>query len=97
MITRRKLMPDTCTVNAITHPGEFADGPLAFAAMKSGYFVRFPFIVLSEVIAKKSSEDRQQVLRTCTSLLRQGDCILPHHEILTLMIRSGSRRGFRSG
>ncbi|HXQ27223.1 MAG TPA: hypothetical protein VN822_12505 [Candidatus Acidoferrales bacterium] len=87
MTTLRIAMPDTCSVNAMTHPAEFPDGPLALAAMKSGYFVRLPFTVLSEVIAKQSSHDRQHVMRACASLLRTGDCILPHHEILRLMVQ----------
>ena len=80
-------MPDTCAVNAMMHPVEFPDGRVAFAAMKFGCFVRLPFPVLSEVIAKKSSDDRQHVIQACRSLLRNGDCILPHHEILRLMVQ----------
>jgi len=87
MTNLRIAMPDTCAVNAMTHPVQFPDGRLAFAAMKFGCFVRFPFTVLSEVIAKESSDDRQHVIRACRSLLRSGDCILPHHEILRLMVQ----------
>jgi hypothetical protein len=87
MSRSRIVMPDTCTLNAMTHPADFPDGPLAFAAMKSGYFVRLPFTVLSEVIAKESSTDRHHVMRACASLLGAGDCILPHHEILSALVR----------
>jgi hypothetical protein len=87
MTKLRIAMPDTRAVNAMTHPTEFPDAPAAFAAMKVGFFVRFPFTVLSEVIAKESGADRRHVMRACDSLLRNGDCILPHHEILTVMVR----------
>jgi hypothetical protein len=87
MTNIRIVIPDTCAVNAMLHPAQFPDGPLALAAIQSGYFVRLPFTVLSEVIAKESSDDRRHVIRACGSLLRSGDCILPHHEILRLMIQ----------
>jgi len=87
MVRNRIVTPDTCAVNAMTHPVQFPDGPLALAALRAAYFVRLPFAVLSEVIAKESNGDRQYVIRECGSLLRSGDCILPHHEILRLIVQ----------
>src|SRR5437879_3080969 len=77
-------MPDTSAVNALADdPGSEA----FIAGLKSGYFVRFPFTVVSEIIANSSGERRRQLLRLCKRLLSSaGDCIEPHHEILRIMV-----------
>ena len=64
-----------------------ADGPALIAGLKSGYFVRFPFTVVSEIIATSCGVRRKELLQVCRTLLRSaGDCIEPHHEIIRIMV-----------
>jgi hypothetical protein len=83
MDNRLIWMPDTSAVN------ELADDPesdVIMAGLRSGYFVRFPFTVVSEIIANTSGERRRKLLGLCRKLLSEGDCIEPHHEILRIMV-----------
>ncbi|MGB2633976.1 MAG: hypothetical protein WAM58_08575 [Candidatus Acidiferrum sp.] len=84
MGTRPIWIPDTSAVNALA---DDPDSESFIAGLRSGYFVRFPFTVVSEVIANSSGERRRQLLRLCRRLLSSaGNCIEPHHEILRVMV-----------
>jgi len=84
MDNRPIWMPDTSVLNALA---DDADGPALIAGLKSGYFVRFPFTIISEIIATTCGTRRKQLLRVCRTLLTSaGDCIEPHHEILRVMV-----------
>jgi hypothetical protein len=78
------LIFDTSAVNRLADDSE---SEALVAGLKSGYFVRFPFTVVSEIIATTSGERRKQLLRVArTLLLSAGDCIEPHHEMLRIMV-----------
>lgn len=84
MDNRPIWMPDTSVVNALA---DDADSPALVAGLESGYFVRFPFTIISEIIATTCGTRRKQLLRVCRTFLRSaGDCIEPHHEILRTMV-----------
>jgi hypothetical protein len=84
MDNRPIWMPDTSAINALA---DDADGPALIAGLKSDYFVRFPFTIISEIIATTCGVRRRQLLRVCRTLLvSAGDCIEPHHEILRVMV-----------
>jgi hypothetical protein len=84
-------MPDTSTVNSLTDDSE---GEYLISGLSSAYFVRFPFTVVSEIIATTSGVRRKQLLRVCRRLLRAaGDCIEPHHEIIRAMVAEFERSG----
>lgn len=77
-------MPDTSAINALA---DDSDSEALIAGLGVGYFVRFPFEAVSEIIATTSGTRRKQLLRVCRRLLRSaGDCIEPHHEILKTMV-----------
>jgi hypothetical protein len=82
--SRPILMLDASGVNSL------ADDPHSeamIAGLKSGYFVRFPFTIVSEIIASSSGERRKQLLRVCRRLLASaGDCIEPYDEIFKIMV-----------
>jgi hypothetical protein len=77
-------MPDTSAINALA---DDSDSEALIAGLSVGYFVRFPFEAVSEVIATTCGARRKELLRVCRRLLRSaGDCIEPHHEILKTMV-----------
>jgi len=77
-------MLDTSVVNALA---DDLDSEAMIAGLQTGYFVRFPFTVVSEAIATTSGTRRADLLRVCRKLLRSaGDCIEPHHEIMKIMV-----------
>jgi hypothetical protein len=81
---RKILSFDTSGINRLAD--DFYSDALV-AGLKSGYFVRFPFTTVSEVIANSSGARRAQLLRVCRALLAvAGDCIEPHQEILKIMV-----------
>jgi hypothetical protein len=76
-------MPDTSAVNRLAEPGSDA----LICGLRAAYFVRFPFTVVSEVIATTNGERRKTLLRVCKRLLAvSGDCIEPSHEIIRIMV-----------
>jgi hypothetical protein len=78
------LMLDTSSINGLT---DDPDSGALIAGLRSGYFVRFPFTSISEIIATTSGDRRQQLLQVCRRLLASaGDCIEPHHEIIRIMV-----------
>ena len=81
---RKILSPDTSAINRI------ADDPYSealIAGLKSGYFMRFPFTTVSEIIATSEGARRAQLLKVARRLLAvAGDCIEPHHEIIKIMV-----------
>ncbi len=78
------LIPDTSVINRLA---DDADPEALIAGLTSGYFIRFPFTAVSEVIATTSGDRRRQLLRVCRRLLSAaGDCLEPHHEILRIMV-----------
>ena len=80
---RKIISLDTSAINRL------ADDPHSealIAGLIVGYFVRFPFTAVSEIIATSKGERRGQLLRVCRRLLGSGDCIEPHHEIMRLMV-----------
>ena len=84
LYNRQILIFDTSVVNALADDGD--SGPL-IAGLESGYFIRFPFTVVGEVIANSSGERREQLLRVCRRLLLSaGDCVEPQHEIIKIMV-----------
>jgi hypothetical protein len=84
MSRRSILMLDTSAVNALA---DDRDTEAMLAGLQVGYFVRFPFTTVSEVIATTSGVRRAALLRVCRKLLRSaGDCIEPHHEIIKIMV-----------
>lgn len=84
MDTRPIWMPDTSTVNALA---DDRDREALIAGLRSGYFVRFPFTTVSEVVATTSGARRKHLLRVCRRLLLSaGDCIEPHGEIIKAMV-----------
>jgi len=77
-------MPDTSTVNALA---DDPDGEALIAGLRSGYFVRFPFTTVSEIVATTLGARRKHLLRVCRRLLLSaGDCVEPHHEIIKVMV-----------
>src|ERR1700687_240133 len=84
MDNRPICMPETSTVNALADDHEVE---ALIAGLRSGYFIRFPFTTVSEIIANESGQRRRHLLRICQRLLSmEGDCIEPHHEILRIMV-----------
>jgi hypothetical protein len=86
VLTSRRsiLMLDTSTVNAVA---DDRDTAAMIAGLQVGYFVRFPFTAVSEIIATRSGTRRGDLLRVCRKLLRAaGDCVEPHHEIIKIMV-----------
>lgn len=78
------LIPDTSAINRLA---DDPDSEALICGLKAGYFVRFPFTAVSEIIATTSGSRRKQLLRVCRRLLVvAGDCIEPHHEILRIMV-----------
>jgi hypothetical protein len=77
------LIPDTSAINRLA---DDPDSEALIAGLKSGYFIRFPFTVVSEIIANSSPNRRKELLRVCRRLLAAaGDCLEPHHEVLKIM------------
>jgi hypothetical protein len=84
MVEGRKIISfDTSAINRVA---DEPDSDALIAGLTAGYFVRFPFTAVSEIIATSSGERRKQLLRVCRRLLAVGDCIEPHHEILKIMV-----------
>lgn len=91
MENRPIWMPDTSTVNSLA---DDPHGDSLIAGLRSGYFVRFPFTVVAEIVANTSGMRRKQLLRVCRRLLRAGgDCIEPDHEIIRAMVTEFERSG----
>jgi len=81
---RSILSFDTSAVNQLA---DDSDSEALVAGLGSGYFIRFPFTTVSEIVANSSSQRRKELLRVCRRLLLEaGDCIEPHHEIMKTMV-----------
>jgi hypothetical protein len=80
---RKVVSFDTSAINRLT---DDPDSDALMAGLTAGYFVRFPFTAVSEIIATSSGERREHLLSVCKPLLAVGDCIEPHHEILKIMV-----------
>lgn len=84
MADGRKIISfDTSAINRLA---DDPDSDALVAGLRAGYFIRFPFTAVSEIIATSSGERREQLLNVCRRLLAVGDCIEPHHEILKIMV-----------
>jgi hypothetical protein len=78
------LIPDTSAINRLA---DDPDSEALIAGLKSGYFIRFPFTAVAEIVANSSAGRRKQLLRVCRRLLASAaDCIEPHHEILRITV-----------
>jgi hypothetical protein len=83
MDNRPIVIFDTSGINRLLDDPDFP----AFADdLISGLHVRFTFTSLSEVVATKSGERRNQLLAVCRQLIVSGDCIKPHHDIVRLTV-----------
>lgn len=81
---RKNLSFDTSGINCLADD-LYSDALIE--GLESGYFVRFPFTTISEVVANSSGARRAQLLKVCRGLLAiAGDCIEPHHEIIKVMV-----------
>jgi hypothetical protein len=84
LYNRQILIFDTSVVNALV---DDRDSEPLIAGLRSGYFIRFPFAVVGEIIANSSGERREKLLHVCRRLLSSaGDCIEPQHEIIKIMV-----------
>ena len=84
MPENRKIVSfDTSAINRLA---DDPDSDALIAGLTAGYFVRFPFTAVSEIIATSSGDRRELLVRVCRRLLAAGDCIEPHHEILKIMV-----------
>ena len=73
---RRIVSFDTSAINQLA---DDQDSYALIAGLTAGYFVRFPFTAVSEIIATSSGERRKRLLTVCRKLLAAGDCVEPHH------------------
>jgi hypothetical protein len=80
---RKILSFDTSGINRLA---DDPDSDALIAGLASGYFVRLPFTTASEIIATSSGARRMKLLEVCHKLIREGDCIEPHHEIIRIMV-----------
>jgi hypothetical protein len=80
---RRIVSFDTSAINQLA---DDQDSYALIAGLTAGYFVRFPFTAVSEIIATSSGERRKRLLTVCRKLLAVGDCVEPHHEIVKIMV-----------
>jgi hypothetical protein len=84
MATKLIWMPDTSAVNRLA---DEPDSEALIGGLRAAYFVRFPFTVVSEIIANVDGARRKKLLRVCRRLLAaSGDCIEPSHEIIRTMV-----------
>jgi hypothetical protein len=84
MGTKLIWMPDTSALNRLA---DDSDVEALIGGLRAAYFVRFPFTVVSEIIANTSGDRRRTLLRVCRRLLAaSGDCIEPSHEIIRTMV-----------
>src|ERR1035437_149738 len=75
------LIFDTSGINCIISE-QFASTPL-LPAIQSAYHIRLTSTSVEEVLADPNRERRARLLDTCRTLMRDGDVVLPFHELIS--------------
>ncbi len=80
---------DTSGINALEDGGRQSE--LLMIALRCGFDVRLPAMTADEVLSTPDPARREALLARCERLLGAGECLLPPHEILRLLISEHHR------
>jgi len=86
------LIFDTSSINRLA---DEPDSDALIAAFRSGFYTKFTFTNVLEIVATTCGERRGKLLGVCKQLLCSGECIDPQKEIIRkLVVRFGEQEPF---
>ncbi len=84
--SKPRIVLDTTVINHLENEGKNAE-PL-MRGLELGYDVRLPAMVVDEILATKTAERRNALLRRLARVLGNAKCIWPPNELLRLHVRA---------